>query len=341
MRHPDLFASRPWLRAAALAGVAVLGLIGIVGSGGGSLGLPGDCPPGLDCSAPPPAPDVVVEPAYVTALVGAAVTFTARPSNFTGTVTYQWSRSSDGGATYTEIAGATGKSYKVPSVNLADDAARYQVIARGDDTIVGALGRLVVSATPGLVFQDGEFQPSDWLVTPFGDDNAGAPEHTEQRLASGGNPDAFLKMTYRIAKASSAGRVFYTSLAGGYEPQVQGAINVIDYAEDGIVLTDNALTSTESAMLLEQAGRRYLANLRTGASNFLTTSWSKAASQSSLRAQDFNLFDGPPCAIGESCPDFSASGSAMRFGYWRISFGTPGDSTAHGIDNWKVTVWRR
>ena len=31
----------------------------------------------------------------------------------------------------------------------------------------------------------------------------------------------------------------------------------------------------------------------------------------------------------------------MRFGYWRISFGSPGTTIAHGIDNWKVTVWKR
>ena len=45
--------------------------------------------------------------------------------------------------------------------------------------------------------------------------------------------------------------------------------------------------------------------------------------------------------VGETCPDFSASAAPMRFGYWRISFGGPGGSIAHGIDNWKVTVWKR
>jgi len=49
----------------------------------------------------------------------------------------------------------------------------------------------------------------------------------------------------------------------------------------------------------------------------------------------------PPCAAGESCPDFSATAAPMRFGYWRISYGMTGDTIAHGIDNWKVTVWRR
>ena len=31
----------------------------------------------------------------------------------------------------------------------------------------------------------------------------------------------------------------------------------------------------------------------------------------------------------------------MHFGFRRISYGVPGDAIAHGIDNWKVTVWRR
>jgi hypothetical protein len=55
-----------------------------------------------------------------------------------------------------------------------------------------------------------------------------------------------------------------------------------------------------------------------------------------LPPADFRLFDGPACATGEACPDFSASAAPMRFGYWRIVFAAPGQSAAHGIDNWKV-----
>ncbi len=39
--------------------------------------------------------------------------------------------------------------------------------------------------------------------------------------------------------------------------------------------------------------------------------------------------------------DRDTARALLRFGYWRISFGVAGDSIAHGIDNWKVTVWRR
>jgi hypothetical protein len=59
-----------------------------------------------------------------------------------------------------------------------------------------------------------------------------------------------------------------------------------------------------------------------------------------LAAADFELLDGPVCPAGETCPDFSASAPRIRFGFVRFaqSNTTP---TVHGIDNWKVTVWRR
>jgi hypothetical protein len=65
--------------------------------------------------------------------------------------------------------------------------------------------------------------------------------------------------------------------------------------------------------------------------------------QSSLAAQDFVLLDGPACGAGDSCPDFSASAAPLRFGFVRNSQALAGvaGTIAHGIDNWKVTVWRR
>jgi hypothetical protein len=340
MRLSKFFCPALWQRGAALAGIFALGLISIVGSGGGSLGLPSDCPPGLDCSAPPPAPAANVQPPYATALVGTPVTYSAETSNISGIPTYQWSRSSDGGLTYAEISGATGKTYSLASANLGDDGAIFQVVVRASNAAVRAVSHLAVSATPGLVYEDGEFQAADWVVTPFAGSNGFVPAHTEERVTTGGNPGAYRKMVFQVPQQTGAARVVYTSLLATYDPQTQGAIYVIDYSEDGISLQANDLTYTQSAMLLEQRGRRYIANIRDYLP-IIPTSWSAVESSSSLRAQDFNLIDGPACQTGESCPDFSALGPTMRFGYWRISLGTQGDSIAHGIDNWKVTVWRR
>lgn len=340
MRCSSFLGSALWLRGLALLTIMLIGVVSIVGSGGGPLGMPSDCPPGLDCNIVlPPAPSANVQPPYVTALAGSTVTFSAETSNISGVLTYQWRRSFDGGVTYVDIPGANGKTYTLAGVTLGDDGAIFQVRVAGSTTM-RALGHLTVSAKAGIVYEDGEFQAADWLVAPFADANAPALVQTQERMTVGGNPGAYRKMVFQLPAQALVGRVFYTSLAATYDPKTQGAINVIDYSEDAISLQSNELTSTESAMLLEQAGRRYIANNRDYLP-YIPTGWSAVESRSSLRPRDFNLIDGPACQTGESCPDFSALGLLMRFGYWRISFGVPGDSIAHGIDNWKVTVWRR
>jgi hypothetical protein len=274
--------------------------------------------------------------------VGGAVTYTGTASNVAGSVAYQWSRSSNGGVSFVDIDGATGSTYTVAAANLADDASVFRLTVReGGGRLASASGQLAVSTTPGLVFRDTDLNTADWLVAPFGNAAAPAPGHSEDSPATGGNPGAFRKMVIQIAPQSGAGRVFYTSLVATYDPGAQGAIRLIDYAEDGISLQPNDSTFTESTMLLEQAGRRYIANERNDFLGFIPTSWSSNQSRASLRAADFNLVDGPACQPGEACPDFSAQGAPMRFGYWRISFGIGGDAVAHGIDNWQVTVWRQ
>jgi hypothetical protein len=329
-----------WVRAIALVLLTVLGLTCIVGSGGGALGLPSDCPPGYNCNAyATPVP--IVRPAYVTAQVGTPVTFSAVAPNVpSAQLTYQWYRSIDGGAHYVAIAGATGDTLQVASVSLGDDGAIYQVTASANGLSGSAVGHLVVSATPGLVFADGEFQVSDWLATPLPTGNSPAPTHSEELVATGGHPGAYRKMVFQLAQQAGTGAVAYTSLAATYEPQTQGAVYVIDYSEDGISLDTSLSKTTQSALLLEQGGRRYVA-APTESYPRLSTVWDVSQNTPSLSAHDFTLLDGPTCQVGESCPDYSSLGAPMRFGYLRISSGPQGTSISHGIDNWKVTVWRR
>jgi hypothetical protein len=339
MPHQTIFSD--WLRRGALGVVVALGIASIVGSGGVAF-LPSDCPSGYDCSgAVPPVP--IVRPAYVTAQVGTPVTFLAQASNVPATqLGFQWSRSSDGGAHYVDIAGATRDTLSLPSVNLADDAAIFRVTASANGLSGSAVAHRAVSASPGLVFTDGEFQPTDWLATPLPDSTASAPApaHTEERMATGGNPGAYRKMVIQLAPQAGTGVVAYTSSAASYEPQAQGAVYVIDYAEDGISLETGFSKFTRSALLLEQGGRRYIATPADSYSR-LSTVWDVSQNTPSLRAKDFSLYDGPACQALESCPDFSSLGAPMKFGHWRISSGPQGASLAHGIDNWKVTVWRR
>ena len=324
----------PVLRMLLVACISVAGVAAIVGSGGGFPSC------GSLCENPsPPTPSAAIEPPFHTALVGTSASYTVATVNLGGSPSYQWQRSNDGGASYADIAGATDATYAIANVNLADDKAvlRAQVRTNGA-TVLEAVAHLAVSAVPGVVLEDQTFLAADWQASPVPADTGAIPVHTEESLASGGNPDAYRRMTYVVPSRTGGARVFYASTASTWDPATQGAIYVIDYAEDCIVLqgADRALVG--SSLVIEQGGRRFLSDTP---QSCIATTWGTVAKRSSLAASDFRLFDGPACGAGETCPDFSASAPPMRFGYWRITFGGPGMTIAHGIDNWKVTVWPR
>lgn len=335
---PFEFFRQGWLRV--LRGlVALLGVIAIVGSGGGSLGFPPCEGPGCNEPPPPSPPEVRIEPPYVTALVGSSVTLTAMTANMSGTVHYQWQRAPGGGSAFVSIPDATNMTYTLSRVNLSDDGATFKVLAwTGDGTnTVEATSRITVSAVPGLVFQDQTFATADWVASAVPGPAPTLPPHGEEQVTSGGNPGDYRRMTVQIPAGAGTARVFHLLQTAVYDPPSQGAINVIDYAEDCLDFSGD-LVSTESSMAIEQGGRRFVSNTDRSCSK---SGWSAAPGRASLHAQDFRQFDGPACPVGASCPDFSTSGPPMRFGYWRITFAAPGDAGAHGIDNWKVTVWRR
>ena len=176
------FEVRVPLRLRVLPGLlAALGIVAIVGSGGGSLGFPPCNEPWCNEPPPPPAPEVRVDPPYVTALVGSAVTLTAVTANLSGTVSYAWKRSDDGGNTFVAIVGANARTYTLAGVNLGDDGEVFQVQAWTGDGAVRyvATSRLTVSAVPGLVYKDGTFAPADWAASAVPGPAPVVPPHDE------------------------------------------------------------------------------------------------------------------------------------------------------------------
>jgi len=334
-------------RALALASIVALGLLSIVGSGGGVEG--GDCSFFTNTCNPvigpinfPTTPIAWVQPQRVTLQVGGSTTF-AVESTGVDNPSYQWTRSSDGGSTFVDIPGATGMTYTLAGVNLSDDATlmRVDVHANNGDTVAWALARLAVSSMPGVAIEDGEFALVDWAVSTVAAPTPNGPMHSEEQALTGGHPGAFRNMVHTLPPGPSSLQVMHTAQTKTYDPATQGAIYVIDYAEDCMVPSNTTSTYlVDSRLLVEQAGRRYTTS---GFSYCTTNSWNALPPQSTLGVQDFVLLDGLACGAGESCPDFSASAAPLRFGFMRESQAKAGvaGSIVHGIDNWKVTVWRR
>jgi hypothetical protein len=330
---------RPWTRLGRLVmlvGIGLVGLFSIVGSGGGA-GFP-PCGPPLCGGAAPLV--VSIEPADTTALVGAAVSFEAVQSSDYGNVSYQWRRSADGGVSFVDIDGAVSSSYSVPSVNLADDGAIFMVVARAGESLTAqAVARLSVSATPPRIYQDANFDLTGWTVLPW--IPPGTPEFdpSVERVASGGNPDAFLKTSLTMPSGIGIVTVLYLSNSAVHDPAVDGAIRSIDYAEDCAALLRGTATAVQPMLLIEQNGRRYLSPAASVAC--VASTWKPVGNRSALRAADFTQLDGPACPTAAACPDFSETAVPLRFGFARITRSYPNEASADGIDNWKVSVWRR
>lgn len=74
----------------------------------------------------PAPPQITVQPADTSVSAGSTATLSVQAS---GTdLAYQWQRSSDGGTTWSDIAGATGDRLVTPVTTLADDGTRYRVV---------------------------------------------------------------------------------------------------------------------------------------------------------------------------------------------------------------------
>jgi hypothetical protein len=346
MRNEVVPGSRSRWRVFALTCIAAVGLVTIVASGGSAEApqcsfFSNVCNPTLGPGAFPPLAAASVFPQKLTVQVGGTATLAVETSGI-DSPTFQWRRSSDGGRSYVDIAGATAATYTLAGVQLTDDATVFRVDVQGSGgAATYAVSQLAVSSMPGVVLQDGDFQLTDWLVTESASPAQSKPLHTEERATTGGHPDAFRRMVHTMPVGPSTLNVLHVSQSASYDPPSQGAIYVIDYVEDCIVTSNSTSTYlVDSNLLMEQAGRRYAA---VGLTYCQSPGWSALPPRLSFGAKDFVLIDGPACSAGESCPDFSGSAKPLRFGFVRHSQAAAGVAgvIAHGIDNWKVTVWRR
>ena len=72
---------------------------------------------------------ITAQPSNATANEGATASFTVAATSSSGTPTYQWERSDDGGSNYTSVAGATSATYTTPTLVFANDNLdRYRAV---------------------------------------------------------------------------------------------------------------------------------------------------------------------------------------------------------------------
>lgn len=222
--------------------------------------------------------------------------------------------------------------------------------------ITGIFFYLLISTTPNkltisalnaqqnhLIFSDGEFNSGDWVV--FERIEFGTSQTHTQEL-SGGHPGAYRAMQHILpAPESSMDNAIIHAIhiyqGDSYDPS-KGPIAYIDYSED-MKLLDLPYSEAfiTSYMAIEQDGVFYYSvryNRLIG-----ETTW-QTKTQPGLVASNFPpIFD----PTSSKRPDFSESGSPIKFGYYRASGRMrsipiyPVDQILvynHAIDNWRVTL---
>jgi hypothetical protein len=196
-------------------------------------------------------------------------------------------------------------------------------------------------AVPSVTFADAEFDDGAWSVVDVRVQPSQPVGATWRQVIDAGNPGKYREMHDQVTSGVIAMSALHINMGAVYEPGLQGAVSSLHYSEDRAVLSSAAGSAVQSQALLEQGGRIFTAPLGS-ASTFSHADWRNASA--TLFAADFQQLSGPACAPGQACPDFSAVGAPMRFGYMRGSRPAPGSppfEQRHGIDNWQVTVHRR
>jgi hypothetical protein len=326
------------LRRLAHAVVVGLGIVAIIGSGGGALGIP-DVDIGAGFPPLPVDPSVGISPSAPTVQAGSIVRFEATVAHATAPITYKWRRSG------VDIVGATESTYQLGGAQVGDDGAVFEVIVNAANGMARAAVTLRVSPLAPVVFEDSDFPMSNWtVVTATAVPSPNGPTHAESQATTGGNPGACRLVDNQMTAGTSSLEIVHSFTPAVYEPATQGAIYTIDLAADCSVVNRTVGVTPIGPVLrltFEQAGRTY--QPRPWSAFCGWTTWSQHRYWS-VTESTFSIFSGPPCNASERCPDFSGSAAPLRFRLvtqLAVASGSLPGSVVLGIDNWKVTVWRR
>jgi len=154
----------------------------------------------LTVNPAPQAPAITTQPTAQTVAAPATATFTAAASGVP-TPTWQWQVSTDGGATFANVTGATSQSYTTPATSGADNGKRYRAVATNS-----AGSATTSAATLTVTVAGANWQGALRLASPLGYTVSGA------RVAAGA--DGRFIAAWLAWKASDA-QIFTSRYAPG------------------------------------------------------------------------------------------------------------------------------
>ncbi|MGC4072788.1 MAG: pectinesterase family protein [Nibricoccus sp.] len=155
------------------------------------------------------APSIATDPVSATVLVGGANTFTT-VVNGTAPLSYQWQKSTDNGANYTNISSATSSSYAIASATLTDAGLYRLVVTNAQGSATSAAATLTVNQAPVITAQPVSATLNPGAALNLSVTANGSPTPTYQWKLNGANIAGATASTYSVASVTGANTGNYT-----------------------------------------------------------------------------------------------------------------------------------
>lgn len=191
-------------------------------------------------------PSISIQPADQDVLLGANATFSAAASGVV--LNYQWQVSTNGGATYSNIGGATSSSYTVTGVSASDNGNYYRVVINDLTYVCGnTISSSALLTTEGDSDGDGVIDSVD-----LDDDNDGITDADELANCTGSInyefynlvPSGFTVDNIPTTGALSTGTVSSFNVDALWNTITPGDDNTFSIRFDGYIFIETSGTYT-------------------------------------------------------------------------------------------------
>lgn len=177
---------------------------------------------------------ITAQPTDQSVVVGTTAAFNVVASNATG---YQWQRSTNNGATFTDVSGATAASHSTAVTTLSDSGTQYRVVVSGASNSVTS-SAVSLTVTPVVVAPSISVQPANQSII--------AGQDVSFTVTAGGS-----SLGYQWQRSTDGGASF-TSVAG--ETNATLTLTVVPQADNAhqfrVVVSNSAGSVTSDAALL-------------------------------------------------------------------------------------------
>ena len=198
-------------------------------------------------------PSISTQPASATVLVGASANFSVTASGSTP-LSYQWSKSTDGGANYSAIGGATSATYTIGSVALSDAGSYRVVVTNSAGSATSNAAVLTVQQPAAITAQPVGSTVAAGASYTLSVTATGTPAPTYQWKLNGTNLSGATSSSYTITNAAGANAGNYTCVvtnAAGAATSNSATVNVLAAMTVSALAPANGATGANRDVLLK------------------------------------------------------------------------------------------